>query len=111
MAKSKADFADSFSDLRDTVGLPLAILLAVVLFIIVAVISLAIASLVWAFFAVVILLAWNVGVVGIVGAAGGSVSTIGFWTAFGAAAAIGIIKGILGAVGRGRTNGVTVNNS
>ncbi len=45
-------------------------------------------------------LAWNLGVVGVVAAAGGSVSKIGFWTAVGASLFLGIIKGVLSAFGR-----------
>ena len=39
-------------------------------------------------------LAWNVGVVGIVSAAGGSVGEIGYWTAVGGSLAVGVLSRI-----------------
>lgn len=45
--------------------------------------------------ALVFLVAWNVGIVHLVAAAGGSVGTIGFWTALGGSLAVGILKGIV----------------
>lgn len=40
-------------------------------------------------------LAWNLGVVGVVAAAGGSVGKISFWTGVGATLAVGILARIL----------------
>ena len=40
-------------------------------------------------------LAWNIGVVAIVAAAGGTVGKISFWAAVGASLAVGILKRIL----------------
>ena len=39
-------------------------------------------------------LAWNLGVVGIVSAAGGSVDTIGYWTAVGGSLAVAVLSRI-----------------
>lgn len=47
--------------------------------------------------ALLILVGWNVGVVALVAACGGSVSTISFWTALGVAFAITVIKGLFSA--------------
>ncbi len=44
--------------------------------------------------ALVFYLAWNLGVVPIVAAAGASVGKIGFWTALGGSLAVGVVKGI-----------------
>lgn len=49
---------------------------------------------VFALSALLILVGWNVGVVALVAAAGGHVSTIGFWTALGVSFAIMVIKGL-----------------
>ena len=50
----------------------------------------------------VIWLGWNLGVVALVAASGGSVSKIGFWTAFGIALLVNVLRGIF-------TSNVTVS--
>lgn len=49
---------------------------------------------VWALGGLVVLLAWNLGVVNIVAASGGSVGTIGFFTAVGAYVVLSLIRSI-----------------
>jgi hypothetical protein len=53
---------------------------------------LALFSVVWGIGAVIFYVAWNLGVVNIAAAVGGSVASINFWTALGGSFAIGILK-------------------
>lgn len=69
---------------------------AATLFVIVA-----LAALVFAF-------GWNLGVVGLAAAAGASVSTIGFWTAFGGVIALSVVRGLVRTFTTATT---TINNS
>lgn len=48
---------------------------------------------------IIALLAWNLGVVGIVAASGGAVASINYWTALGASAGYLLLRGILKAIG------------
>jgi len=41
--------------------------------------------------ALFVLFAWNVGVIGLIGAAGGYAATIGYWTALGAAVSLRLL--------------------
>lgn len=66
----------------------------VLLGIVIAVAVVALVALLFSIGGAVFYLAWNLGVVNLVAAAGGSVSTINFWTAIGGSVAVGIIRGI-----------------
>lgn len=54
----------------------------------------ALVAAVWAIGAALFYVAWNLGVVNIAAAAGGSVGTINFWTALGGSFAVGILARI-----------------
>lgn len=55
---------------------------------------------------IIFLLGWNLGVVGVVAALGGSVAKIGYWTAFGAALVVGLIRRTLSTLSSSTTQTV-----
>lgn len=94
LSKSIEDYSSGVGDLRKEIGGGLGLAVGAALVVLAVVLILGVAVLVHLFGGLIVLLAWNLGVVNVVAASGGSVATIGYLTAVGVSIALTFLRGI-----------------